>query len=114
MNMLAEVYLGKASMSYQTTQAVIPKLLSHTVNHVLGLSWRALHFPSLRGRLIRATKSPAYHSNSLFSHHMLALSYTENTKSRVSKNFHSSLFMDLHLRHIEDSSYKSLYVIRRS
>src|SRR5260370_36518138 len=36
MNMLAEVYIGKATLSYQTTQAVVPKLLPHTVvNHLL-------------------------------------------------------------------------------
>jgi len=35
MNMLAEVDIGKATLSYQTTQAVVPKLLSHTVNHLL-------------------------------------------------------------------------------
>ncbi len=39
MNMLAEVYLGKATVSYQTTQAVVPKLLSHSVNHFLILPW---------------------------------------------------------------------------
>src|SRR5258707_10627799 len=81
--MLTEVDLGKASSSYQPLQAVIAKLLSHTVNHLWGLSWRALHFPSLRNRLIRTMKSPASHSNSFFSYHLLTLSYTENTRPRL-------------------------------
>ncbi len=78
--MLTEVDLGKATPSYQPLQAVIAKLLSHTVNHLWGLSWRALHFPSLRNRLIRTLKSPASHSNSFFSHHILTLYYTEHTR----------------------------------